>query len=88
MKAIILTQATCPNCDSQKLFMKAAFGDKLDGKVEFIKKEDNEELFWDWIQKAEVMSTPSTLFVENDEIIETVIGFNPGILKGAIEKYL
>lgn len=86
-RAIVLTQETCPLCDSQKFFMKVTFKGKYDDKVDFIKKEDNEELFAEWIEKAESQGTPTTIFLDNDEIVNVIIGFSGAKIKEGFEAH-
>lgn len=88
MKAIILTQEACPSCNSLKLFLLAAMGGKYDDKIEFIKKEENEELYREWVERVETMQTPTTIFLDGDEVVEVLTGFNPAKQKKALETHL
>ena len=88
MKVIILTQESCPKCESQKLFMMAALKNKYANNVEFIKKEDSPEEFARLVEETGTTQTPTTIFFKNSDKVAVINGFNPAELKKTFEKYL
>ena len=89
MKTIILTQETCPQCDSLKMFLFAATKDQFKDNITYVQKEAEPVLFADLVAKSGVTQTPSLLFIEEDsnDILEIISGFNPSRTKSRLEQY-
>lgn len=88
MKAIILTQETCPNCDALKMFIHATTKGVYDKSIEWVKKEDDESRFKTLVSAVDTQQTPTIIFVDGAEVVETVKGFSPARVKELLERYL
>lgn len=84
---IVITQTQCPTCDSLKMFTKAVFKDKYEGKIKWLNKEDEFEKWSELVEKHSIQSTPTTLVLEDDELIEFQAGFIPQKFKTLIETH-
>lgn len=88
MKLIILTQETCPRCDTLKMFLKAAMKDVYKNDITYVKKEDDEFLFNQYVKSTGTTQTPTLVFEEDSKVVEVLQGFNPAKTKKALETHL
>lgn len=64
----ILSQQVCPKCDQLFQYLKFGLQDKYKDQIEIIKREDNPELFNEYVSKFQIMGTPA--IVINDEVLK------------------
>lgn len=64
---VLLTKEDCPRCKQIKLFIDNALNKEQKNKIQIIKKEDNEELFLEYVKKYQILSLP--VIINNDDVI-------------------
>lgn len=57
-KVYMLTQDNCPKCFSLKSYLELGLRNKYADQIEVVKREDNQQLFYELVQKHDVMATP------------------------------
>ena len=62
MKVQILTQDNCTKCNSLKTFLDRGLGGRYNDKIEWVKREDNPEMFMTLAENHNVMATPTVIY--------------------------
>lgn len=63
---VLLTKNGCPKCEQIKMFIEKALTKEQKEKIEIIKKEDQESIFLDYVNKYHILSLP--VIIDNNKL--------------------
>ena len=86
-KVVIVKKANsdCPACKNLEMFLNLALSGKYNDLIEFVKQDEDQAKYDEYVEKYGIMSMPAIIDVETDKVVAT--GFNPGATVDYFNKF-